>query len=293
VRILKMFLSDMCRDNMNTLKILLSIIRHTVIDQMKQKSFFVIFIICGFFVLGIKNCYQGNYSINNQQVEAGMIAVWVSKAMFNVIAVVAMMLAALFSMRIIKREGFDGTQSTILSKPVSRFEYIVGKAAGLWIVTFSFMFALHVIIFTIGLIKTGEAMPGFLLASVLCSIDILFVVCFVMLMSLYLPDFACFIIVSAIGLFGYIGDGIYSVSQSRMVQEAVAGNALNLPDISLWKIIYLTLPQLSTMQLFASSFISNESFKFAGPIHPMINIVLYCTVCIGLLLVLFRKQDVA
>jgi ABC-type transport system involved in multi-copper enzyme maturation permease subunit len=217
----------------------------------------------------------------------------VSKGMFNFVATVAMIIAALFSMRIINRERGDGTQSTILSKPVSRYEYIIGRAAGLWAVTFLFMFALHAIIFAIGLLKTGEATPGFLLASLLCSIDILFVVCFVMLMSLYLPDFACFIIISAIGLIGYIGDGVYSISQSRMVQDAFIGNAAQLPDISVWKIVYLALPKLSTVQLFASSFISNEPFDYAGPIHPMINIVLYCTASIVLLLVLFQKQDVA
>jgi ABC-type transport system involved in multi-copper enzyme maturation permease subunit len=260
---------------------------------LKQKSFLVIFIICGFFVLGIKNCYQGNYTINGQQVEGAMVALGVSKGMFNVVATAAMIFAALFSMRILKRERGDGTQSTILSKSVSRYEYIIGKAAGLWIVTFLFMFVLHVIIFTIGFIKTGEAMPGYLFASLLCSIDILFVVCFVMLLSLYLPDFACFIMVSALGLFSYIGDGIYSVSQNKMVQEAITGNASKLPDISVWKIIYFALPKLSTVQLFASSFISNESFDYAGPIHPLINIVLYCTISIGLLLVLFRKQDIA
>lgn len=278
---------------MSKLKTLLHIIRHTIFDQVKQKSFMVIFIICGFFVLGIKNCYQGNYTINNQQVDSGIIALGASKVMFNVVSTLTMMIAALFSMRILKRERGDGTQSAILSKPVSRNEYIMGKAAGLWIVTFLFMFALHAIIFTIGFIKTGEAMPGYLFASLLCSIDILFVVCFVMLLSLYLPDFACFIIVSALGLFSYIGDGIYSVSQNRMVQEAFTGNASKLPDISMWKIVYLALPKLSTVQLFASSFISNESFDYAGPIHPMINIVLYCTISIGLLLVLFRKQDIA
>ena len=104
---------------MNTLKIILHIIRHTIFDQVKQKSLMVIFIICGFFVLGIKNCYQGNYMINSQQVDGAMVALGVSKAMFNIVATVAMIIAALFSMRIIKRERDDGTQSTILSKPVS------------------------------------------------------------------------------------------------------------------------------------------------------------------------------
>ncbi len=278
---------------MNKLKLLLNIMRHTILDQMKQKSFMVIFIISGFFVLGIKNCYQGDYTVNAQQVDGAMVALGVSKVMFNIITTVAMIIAALFSMRIIKTERVDGTQSTILSKPVSRYEYITGKMAGLWIVTFLFMFALHTIIFAIVFIKTGTAMPGYLFASFMCSIDILFVVCFVMLLSLYLPDFASFIIVSAIGLFGYIGDGIYTVSQSRMVQDAFTGNASKLPDISVWKIVYLALPKLSTAQLYASSFISGESFNYAGPIHPMINIVLYCIVSIGMLLILFRKQDIA
>lgn len=283
----------MYRDNMKRIAITLSIIRHTMADLVKQKSFIVIFIICGFFVLGIRNCYQGNYMINDQQVSGTAVALSVAKGMFTFVATVAMILAALFSMRIIKRERSDGTQSTILSKPVSRYEYIAGKVAGLWIVTFAFMFALHTVIFLIGLVKTGEPVPGFLLASLLCAIDLLFVVSFVMLLSLYLPDFACFLIVSAIGVFGYIGDGVYSVSQSISIQNAIAGNASQLPDITVWKIIYLALPKISTVQLFASSFISGESFDYAGPLHPMINIVIYGAAAVGLLLFLFRKEDVA
>lgn len=288
-----MSLSGTCRDNMKKLGTILRITRHTISDQVRQKSFLVILIICGFIVLGIKNCYQGNYTFNNQQVSGAEVALGVSKAMFNIVANVAMIIAALFSMRIINRERGDGTQSTILSKPVSRYDYIIGKAAGLWTVSFLFMFVLHLIIFMISFIKTGEAMPGFLFASLLCSIDLLFVVSFVMLLSLYLPDFACFLIISAIGLFGFIGDGIYSISQNMMVQDAFAKNAAQLPDVSVWKIVYLAMPKLSTVQSFSSSFISGGPFEYAGPIHPMINIVLYCVVSIALMLVLFRKQDVA
>lgn len=278
---------------MNTLRIILSITRHTIADQVRQKSFLVIFIICGFIVLGIRNCYQGSYTVNNQMVSGASVALGVSKAMFNIVATVAMILAALFSMRILGREQGDGTQSTILSKPVSRHEYIIGTAAGLWTVSFLFMFVLHAVIFTISLVKTGEAAPEFLFASLICAIDLLFVVFFVMLLSLYLPDFACFLIVSAIGLFGYIGDGIYSISQNMMVQDAFTKNAAQIPDISVWKIVYFALPKISSVQLFASSFISGEPFEYAGPLHPMINIALYCAASIALLLVLFRKQDVA
>ena len=288
-----MSLSGTCRDNMKRLAIVLHIIRHTAFDLVRQKSFMVIFIICGFLVLGIKNCYQGDYMINNQQVEGAMVALGVSKGMFGFVTLVTMILATLFSMRIIRRERSDGTQSTILSKPVSRYEYIAGKAAGLWIVMVLFMFALHAIIFAIVLVKTGEAQAGFLFASLLCTIDILFVVSFVMLLSLYIPDFACFLIVSAIGLFGYIGDGIYSITHNSMMQQAFSGNAAQLPDISTWKIIYLALPKISTVQLFASSFISGEAFDYAGPIHPMINIAVYCVASVALLLFLFRKQDLA
>lgn len=277
---------------MDTLKTIVRIAGHTVSDQVRQKSLLVIFVICGFIVLGIRNCYQGDYVINDQQVSAASFALGASKGMFNFVATVAMIIAALLAMRLYKRERSDGTQSAVLSKPVSRYEYIAGKAAGLWAVAFVFMFALHGIIFAIGLIKTGEAVPGFLLASLLCSINILFVIFFVMLLSLYMPDFACFIVISAIGVFGHIGDGVYSIATSDMARSLMEANAAKLPDISVWKVLYLALPKLSTVQSFASSFIENNPFDYAGPIHPMINIGVYCVAAIAGLLVLFRKQDI-
>ncbi len=278
---------------MNKIKIIKHILRHTITDQVKQKSFIVISVLCGFFVLGIKSCYQGNYTINGQQVDGGTVALKASIVMFGIVATGSMMIAALFSMRIIKRERNDGTQSMILSKPVSRDQYITGKLLGLWIITSLFMFVLHGVIFAIGYLNTGVAMPEFMLASLICTGDLLFVISFVMLLSIYLPDFACFIIISALGIFSFIGDGVYSVSQNTMVQEAVAMNASKLPDISIWKILYYISPKLSTVQFFSSSFISHETFSYAGPLHPIINIGLYCIISVGLLLFLFRKQDIA
>lgn len=278
---------------MNRLKIVGHIVRHTVMDQMRQKSFLVIFVICALFMTGLRSCYHGNYTVNNQQVMGGEAALMVSKAAFNIVTTIAMMIAALLSMRILRRERDEGTQSVILSKPVSRAEYLAGKIGGLWLLVFAFMFLLHAIIFIIGFASTGEPIPGYLLASLICAINILFVVAFVLLLSLYLPDFVCFLIVTAIGAFGLIGDAMYTISQHQAVQQAVSSSGTLLPDMTVWKAVYLAMPRISGVQLYASSMVTGEAFTYVGPVHPLLDVVLYCGVTMGLLFFLFRRQDIA
>ena len=90
------------------------------------------FVICAIFVFLIRGCYQGNYMVNGQALDAGTIVGAVSKVTFHVIAVGVMLLAALLSMRVFRRDRDEGMQSCILSKPITRWQYVMGKILGLW-----------------------------------------------------------------------------------------------------------------------------------------------------------------
>ena len=74
---------------MKTSKALPPIIRmakYTIIDEVRQKSFVIMFAICAIFILLIRGCYQGNYIVNGQALDAGSVIRVVSKATFHVIA---------------------------------------------------------------------------------------------------------------------------------------------------------------------------------------------------------------
>ena len=91
------------------------------------------FVICAIFIFLVRGCYHGEYMVNGQELEAGKIVIMVSKITFHVIAFGVMFLAALLSMRVFRRDRDDGTQSCILSKPITRWQYVAGKILGLWV----------------------------------------------------------------------------------------------------------------------------------------------------------------
>ena len=194
------------------------IAKYTIIDEVQQRSFVIMFVICAICVFLIRGCYQGNYMVNGQSLDAGTIVRTLSKATFHVISAGVMVIAALLSMRIFRRDRNEGMQSCILSKPIDRWQYVMGKILGIWVLSVLFMFILHSIVFLITSINLKVFMPGYLVASLLCSINLLFVVIAVLLLSLLMPDIVAFLSVLGIGIVGFVADGIAAASHNQMAQ---------------------------------------------------------------------------
>ena len=164
---------------------IINIAKYTFADEVRQRSFVVMFVICVISIFLTRGCYQGNYMVNGQALDAGAVVGAVSKVTFHVIAVAVMLLAALLSMRVFRRDRDDGMQSSILSKPITRRQYVMGKILGLWALSTLFMFILHAVLFVIVSVTLKEVVPGYLAASLLCSFNLLFVVVAVLLLSLF------------------------------------------------------------------------------------------------------------
>ncbi|MGD0275031.1 MAG: ABC transporter permease subunit [Syntrophales bacterium] len=272
---------------------IVKIAKYTMADEVRHKSFIVMFIICAAFVLLIRGCYKGDYMVNGQWLDAETIAWNISKAAFNIIAAGVMFIAALLSMRIFKRDRDEGMQACILSKPIDRWQYVTGKLLGLWALLVLFMFLLHGIIFFIALMNTKAVIPEYLIASLVCSVNLLFMILAVFLLSLLLPDVVAFLCVMGIGIGSFVAESIYSLSHSQMMQTMMQ-QADNHSESGLtwWKVIYYLWPKLSGTQHWASSLIGNEASQGFGPVHPLINILLYCFILGCLLFRRFRKEDI-
>ncbi len=281
---------------MKTQKALLPIIRiakYTLTDEVRQKSFVIMFVICAIFVFLIRGCYQGNYMVNGQLLDAGTVVKAVSKVTFHVIAAGVMLIAALLSMRVFRRDRDDGMQSCILSKSIARWQYVTGKIIGLWALSVLFMFILHSIVFLITSINLKVVMPEYLTASMLCSFNLLFVVVAVLLLSLLMPDIVAFLCVMGIGVMGFVADGIFAISHSQMAQVMMQQPGTHLQsDVTWCKVIYYLWPKLSGAQQFASSLIGSEAFRGFGSIYPLINVLLYCLILGALLFRSFGNEDI-
>ena len=267
------------------------IAKYTIADVIRQKSFIVMFVICALFILLVRSCYQGNFAINGQALDAYAVVLFMSKVSFHFIAVGVMVLAALLSMRVFRRDRDEGMQSCILSKPVSRSQYVAGKILGLWMLTFVFMFILHAIVFIITSLNLNVVHPGYLAASLLCSLNLLFVIVAVLVLSLLMPDVIAFLFAVGVGIVSFVSDGIFAISRSSMGQ-AMMQQSGSSSDLTGWKIFYYLWPKLSGTEQFAASIIRGGWFDGLASLYPLINILVYILILGALLLQRFGKEDI-
>ena len=136
-------------------------------------------------------------------------------------------------------------------------------------------------------------MPEYLVASLLCSINLLFVVIAVLLLSLLMPDIVAFLCVLGVGIVGFVADGIAAASHSQIAQAIVQQSGGHpQSDLTWWKIVYFLWPKLSGVQQLATSLIESESSHGFGPTYPLINVLAYCLILGALLFKRFRNEDI-
>ncbi|MBF0431244.1 MAG: ABC transporter permease [Fibrobacteria bacterium] len=254
------------------------IFTYTAKDRLRQKSFWVIAAIAVVFVLFMRGCYDAEFSVNGKELNSLTIAWHASKIIFHIVGGAILLITILLGMRLFPRDREDGGAVMIVGRPVARWQYALGRVLGVWMIASIFMFCLHLAIFLIVWNKTGGVLPGYLTASVICFLNILFVVNFVALLSFSFPGFASGLFAALVLVIGFVSASFFQVTQSKALQSALSGS---LPtDVSWWRAIY---PKTATLQYYASSFIGNESFTQMGSIHPILNVIAY-TIITGLLL---------
>ena len=258
---------------------------YTIIDLVHHKSFYVMLTISIFFVLLLKGCYKGDYMVNGQHISSNMVAWNASIIAFHIIAAGTLLIATLLSLGVFRRDKDDGSSTYILSKPVSRLEYVAGKIAGLWAVSFLFMFILHLTITIITYFNTGGVMPGYLAASVLCSLNVLFMVLLVGLLSLVLHDFAAAFLSVGIVVISFVSDIFDKVAHSDLLKSVVTSSNEHL---SIWRVVW---PKVCSLQFFAESLIDQSKPHQIGPLHPSINILVFIVIAAIALVWRFEKEE--
>ena len=274
-----------------TLRPILMIAKYTLADEVRQRSFVILFAICAVFVFLVRGCYQGSYIVNGRMLDAGTVVGVVSKMTFQFIAAGVMLVTALLAMRVFGRDRGEGMQACILSKPIARWQYVTGKIIGLWALSVLVMFVLHGIVFLMTSINLKVVMPEYLIASLLCSFNLLFVVVAVLLLSLLMPDVVAFLCVMAIGIVGVVADAISAIGHSQMAQAMMQQPGAS-PHLTGWNVVHYLWPKLWGVQQLASSLIGSEEFHGFDSIYPLINVLLYCLVLVVFLFRRFRNEDI-
>ena len=235
------------------MKILFKIARYTIADQLRHKSFYVILALSIGFIFMLRGCYSADYVINGRQVDRVASAWLFSRVIFQVIVMGMLLLTSMISMKIFSRDQNDGTVQMFFSRPVNRWEYVMGRILGTWIFSSGFMLVLHLTILCIVFLNTRQLISGYLSASIVCCVNLLFVVSAVCLFSLFMPDFISAMAVVGIICTGFVSDGgykLFSYGAVRMLAPAIADTAP-----AEWRIFF---PKLFMVQAFGDSFISGK-----------------------------------
>ncbi|MCU0609473.1 MAG: hypothetical protein MUF22_06890 [Chitinispirillaceae bacterium] len=263
-----------------------AITRYTILDQIRNRSFFIMLGIAMLFVMMIRGCYGGNYVVNGQVINNADVAWQVSKTVFQAIVVFMYLMTAMLSMKIFSRDADDGSMVFFLSRPIRRRDYVLGRVAGTWLLVTLFMFALHLTIFMTAWLKTGGMTPEFLVASLTVSINLLFIICCVCLLTLYMPDFVAALFTFGIVLAGFVSDGGHQLMKSALVKSMMQGDSS--APVALWRLVY---PKIFMVQAFADSIISNTAFSSLGPVHPVLNVALFCVILAAALVAVFDRKE--
>lgn len=256
-------------------------------DQMRHKSVYVLLGISILFVLMIRGCYDGGYTVNGKMVDNLTVAWHVSKIVFHLIAAGMFLMVAMLSMKIFSRDHKDGSVVLFLSRSVSRWQYVLGRVAGTWALCLIFMFILHLTIFLTVWAKTGTTISGYLTASLVCSINLLFVIECVCFLSLFMPDFISALFTLGILFVGFISDGGYQILNSDIVRTALPSSTNWGP--ALWRVLY---PKVFMVQSYADTIISKSEFHNMGPLHPILNLAFFILLIMALMLVCFNRKEI-
>ncbi|MCD4742339.1 MAG: hypothetical protein K8R67_07685 [Desulfobacteraceae bacterium] len=262
----------------------IKIILFTIIDQIRVKSFYLLLAISISLLFVMRGCFSADYVINGQHVES---LGHVSRIFFQVIVMGMLLMVSMISMKIFSRDQNDGSVHMFLSRPVKRWEYSLGRIAGTWILSSGFMFILHLTIILIIWLHTNEMPVRYLGASIICSVNLLFIIVAVCLFSLFLPDFVSAMLSIGILCIGFVSDGGYKVFSSEILTTL----APSIADSSLapWRVFY---PKLFMVQAYADSIINQSNFMGIGSIHPLVNISMFIALLIMLTLFIFYKKEI-
>ena len=135
------------------MKNFLRITAFTVSDELHYRSFYILAIVSVFFVFMLRGCFTSDVLVNGQRIDAATVGWHTSVAAFHIIAAAGVLVGTLLAMRTFRRDRENGMTTAIMSKPVGRLQYVAGKTAGVWLLSYGLTFILHLAVYILMIIK--------------------------------------------------------------------------------------------------------------------------------------------
>ena len=127
----------------------------------------------------------------------------------------------------------------------------------------------------------------YLVASICASVNILFMVMGVITLSLFLPDTLAGLLMIIVGIVSLASDSMYAVQHSALGQQMIQGGDAT---VSLWRVVW---PKIAAFENVCTSLIQQPASLYPGPIHPALNIALYCAVLGVIIYYKFSREEIS
>lgn len=257
----------------------------TIKDLIRQKSFFALLAVALLFILLLRSCYHGSYIVNGRPVDQTGVAFHASIVAFHLVAGGMFLMTTLLAMGVFSRDRSDGSMVMFLSKAVDRWQYMLGRIAGIWILATLFMFSLHLAIALIGLANTGAMNAGYLIASLICSINLLFAIALTCALSLFLPSVMAALFTLIVISVSFVSDGAYQLMQSEILRQMISGQG----ETSSWRLLF---PKVYMFQDLASTWITGHLYQAMPPSYVWGNVLFYTVLLAAAALWRFYSSDI-
>jgi Cu-processing system permease protein len=258
---------------MISVKKILIITGSTFYDELHHKSVYFLSATAVLFVLLLRGCFNNDVVLNGHKLDGATIGWHASLIAFHLIAGAGVMVGILLGMRVLRRDIANGTMMVLCATSVRRVEYVLGKCIGVWGIAYGLVFLLHCTVYLIMLFKTGGSIQFFIPASLLVSVNVLFAVVSVMLLSQVVPDIAAALLGTGIWLVGYVSDTIVMASQTKMVKSFLEQVQHSGETVALWRQLW---PKMTSLQYYGVALIKEVPFHGPGPVPPLVNVSVYC-----------------
>ncbi len=267
---------------------ILTIVTNTFEKEIRRKSFVLIAVITALIVYIVQKATgmivsQNGISSILDSSEAKLIQIISIISFFNGF------LAILLAVDTVRSDFDTGMIQSILSRNISRWEYLIGRILGTWSIIlfyyfFSFMlYAVYNGGFGIQMDTALRLLPALLLSMVTAFVWIIWGV----FVSFYFPKMMSFLVVLFL---------MFAVAVSNTIFDNMAAAGNNIHDARnilhlVGLVVYYILPGTSSVNSMAKDIFQNQPFP---PIHytRLLQFFLTGSILTGVTFFLFQKRDV-
>jgi len=269
------------------LKQILAVAGNTIKEGLRNKLFYILLGVALLFLLLARGCMSGDMQIQSRQLTPDEVAAFGTTIGFHVIIFWGLTLAGLLSMGALLGDIETGVITVFISKPISRFQYLVGKFVGISAVVLLNIAILGAGFFLLAYLKAGTWPFELFIALGVFTLNVFMLISFIFLVSLATAR----IIAMVFGIVGYIFSvGIDIPFYFDAIRKGMEESG-SVVTLTIFKVLYFAFPQWGSTQFYAASFVSDLFGNSVMSFWPAIHTLVY-TILFWLLMVLFfmRKE---